>query len=227
MTMPPDDRVGSALTGIGPKLEGIAARALGLVLALCLAGLVGLLTFDAVAAALGAVTGGGMVRGHAVVRGALERAGWNDPGVSGDASIRLAGRPDCSPLGAETGRRISMSEGSAYPPVTRDLTEARRALAPEVEEAFRAFSQKVFADGALPAKTKQLIAVAVAHVTQCPYCIKDHAKAARRYGATPEEIMEAIWVAAEMRAGGAVAHATLALAELGVGKTTGDGPGPG
>ena len=52
MTMPPDDRVGSALTGIGPKLEGIAARALGLVLALCLAGLVGLLTFDAVAAAL-------------------------------------------------------------------------------------------------------------------------------------------------------------------------------
>ena len=63
-------------------------------------------------------------------------------------------------------------------------------------------------------RSKQLIAVAVAHVTQCPYCITGHTKAARRLGATPEEIMEAIWVAAEMRAGAAVAHATLALTEL-------------
>jgi AhpD family alkylhydroperoxidase len=109
-----------------------------------------------------------------------------------------------------------MSE-STYPPLTRGLVEARRALAPEAEDAFRAFSHKVFADGALPAKTKQLIAVAVAHVTQCPYCIKGHTKAARQQGATPEEVMEAIWVAAEMRAGAAWAHATLALAELGVG----------
>ena len=51
-------------------------------------------------------------------------------------------------------------------------------------------------------ETKQLIAVAVAHVTQCPYCIRGHTRAATRQGATPEEIMEAIWVAAEMRAGG-------------------------
>jgi AhpD family alkylhydroperoxidase len=72
----------------------------------------------------------------------------------------------------------------------------------------------VFRDEALPAKTKQLIAVAVAHVTQCPYCIKGHTKAARRHGATPEELMEAIWVAAEMRAGGAYAHSALALATL-------------
>jgi AhpD family alkylhydroperoxidase len=69
----------------------------------------------------------------------------------------------------------------------------------------------VFADGVVPAKTKQLIAVAVAHVTQCPYCIRGHTKAALRHGATPEEIMESIWVAAEMRAGGAVAHSALAL----------------
>ena len=57
---------------------------------------------------------------------------------------------------------------SIYPAITRNVAEARRALAPEADDAFRAFSQKVFADGALPAKTKQLIAVAVAHVTQCP-----------------------------------------------------------
>jgi AhpD family alkylhydroperoxidase len=63
----------------------------------------------------------------------------------------------------------------------------------------------------LPAKTKQLIAVATAHVTQCPYCIRGHTKAALRHGATSEELMEAIWVAAEMRAFGAYAHAALAV----------------
>jgi len=66
----------------------------------------------------------------------------------------------------------------------------------------------------LPAKTKQLIAVAVAHVTQCPYCIRGHTKAALRQGASKEELMEAIWVAAEMRAGGAFAHSILAIEEM-------------
>ena len=89
-----------------------------------------------------------------------------------------------------------------------------RSLAPDIEEAFQAFSRKVFADGALPSKTKQLIALAVAHVTQCPYCIQGHTKAALRHGATPEEMMEAIWVAAEMRAGGAYAHSAVSLSTL-------------
>ena len=71
----------------------------------------------------------------------------------------------------------------------------------------------MFADGALPAKTKQLIAVAAAQVTQCPYCIMGHTKLARRAGASDQEIMEAIWVAAEMRAGG-LAHSTVALHAL-------------
>jgi AhpD family alkylhydroperoxidase len=66
----------------------------------------------------------------------------------------------------------------------------------------------------LTGKAKQLIAIAVAHVTQCPYCIEGHTKAAVRQGATPEEIMEAIWVAAEMRAGAAFAHASLAIAAM-------------
>lgn len=106
-----------------------------------------------------------------------------------------------------------MTDGM-YPPTTRETAQKRRELAPEINAAFDAFSQRVFADGALPAKTKQLIAVAVAHVTQCPYCIRGHTKAARRAGATPQELMEAIWVAAEMRAGGAYAHSSLALAVL-------------
>jgi AhpD family alkylhydroperoxidase len=101
-----------------------------------------------------------------------------------------------------------------YPSPSRELSETRKRLAPEIHDAFQAFSQKVFADGALAGKTKQLIAVAVAHVTQCPYCIKGHTKAALRQGATREELMEAIWVAAEMRAGGAYAHSVLAIKEI-------------
>ncbi|MGH7091296.1 MAG: carboxymuconolactone decarboxylase family protein [Stellaceae bacterium] len=101
-----------------------------------------------------------------------------------------------------------------YPASTSEIARKRRELAPDIQAAFDAFSQKVFADGALPAKTKQLIAVAVAHVTQCPYCIRGHTKAALRRGATHQELMEAIWVAAEMRAGGAYAHSTVSLAAM-------------
>ena len=101
-----------------------------------------------------------------------------------------------------------------YPQPTREIAQKRRDLAPEVQAAFDAFGRKVFEDGALPAKVKQIVAVAVAHVTQCPYCIKGHTKAALRAGATPQELMEAVWVAAEMRAGGAYAHSALMLAAV-------------
>jgi AhpD family alkylhydroperoxidase len=103
---------------------------------------------------------------------------------------------------------------SVYPPATPEIAARRKELAPHTHEAFEAFSRAVFAEGALPETTKQLIAVAVAHTTQCPYCIQGHTRLARRKGATDEQIMEAIWVAAEMRAGGAYAHSTLALHEL-------------
>ncbi|MEO8187320.1 MAG: carboxymuconolactone decarboxylase family protein [Burkholderiaceae bacterium] len=98
-----------------------------------------------------------------------------------------------------------------FPSATAELAAQRRELAPEIHTAFKAFSTQVFADGALASKTKQLIAVAVAHVTQCPYCIRGHTAAALKAGATQNEVMEAIWVAAEMRAGGAYAHASLAI----------------
>ena len=102
-------------------------------------------------------------------------------------------------------------EHSMFPDPTKELAQKRRELAPEIYGAFRTFGQRVFADGALPTKTKQLIAVAVAHVTQCPYCIRGHADEALKAGATEQELMEAIWVAAEMRAGAAYAHSILAL----------------
>jgi AhpD family alkylhydroperoxidase len=101
-----------------------------------------------------------------------------------------------------------------YPSPDAELSRKRRELAPETAAAFAAFSKQVFADGALPARTKQIIAVAVAHVTQCPYCIRGHTRGALRAGASEAEIMEAVWVAAEMRAGGAYAHSAIALDEM-------------
>lgn len=106
-----------------------------------------------------------------------------------------------------------MSE-SMYHPTTPEIARRRKELAPDVHDAFTAFSRAVFADGALPEQTKQLIAVAVAHTTQCPWCIKGHTRLARRSGASDEQIMEAVWVASEMRAGAAYAHSTLALETL-------------
>ncbi len=98
-----------------------------------------------------------------------------------------------------------------YTPSTTEISKKKAELAPKQMEAWRNFSKTVFKEGVLDEKTKQLIAVAVAHVTQCPYCIRAHTPLAMSKGATKQEIMEAIWVAAEMRAGGAYAHATIAI----------------
>ena len=84
-------------------------------------------------------------------------------------------------------------------------------LAPEVMKAFWAFDKAAVAEGAIPVKYKELIAVAVALTTQCPYCIDIHNSNARKAGATDVELTEAAMVAAALRAGGAVTHATHAL----------------
>src|SRR5271170_2978182 len=81
-------------------------------------------------------------------------------------------------------------------------------LAPEVMKAFWAFDKAAVADGAIPVKYKELIAVAVALTTQCPYCIDIHSGNARKAGATDAELAETAMVAAALRAGGAVTHAT-------------------
>ena len=84
-------------------------------------------------------------------------------------------------------------------------------LAPEVMKAFWAFDKAAVAEGAIPVKYKELIAVAVALTTQCPYCIGIHSGNARKAGATDAELTEAGMVAAALRAGAAVTHATHAL----------------
>ena len=66
-------------------------------------------------------------------------------------------------------------------------------------------------DGHIPRKYRELIALAVAHTTQCPYCIEVHSKSAKRAGASREEVVEAVMLAAALRAGAAATHGTLAL----------------
>ena len=94
-----------------------------------------------------------------------------------------------------------------------NLTKLKKmeSLAPEVMKAFWAFDKAAVAEGAIPVKYKELIAVAVALTTQCPYCIDIHSGNARKAGTTDAEMVEAAMIAASLRAGGAVTHATHAL----------------
>jgi AhpD family alkylhydroperoxidase len=97
-----------------------------------------------------------------------------------------------------------------------DLKRLRtlRELKPDVFNAFVEFDRKAFEDGALSVKTKELIAVATAHVTQCAYCIDVHTKRAKQAAATDTEIAEAIFVAMALRAGGSWAHSAIAMQAL-------------
>lgn len=92
--------------------------------------------------------------------------------------------------------------------------QALSELAPDTIAAFGAFEQAVFAPGHLSPKIKELIAVAVTHVTQCDACITLHVKNARRLGATEGEVAEALWVAAELRAGAAIGQFATTLQAL-------------
>ena len=79
--------------------------------------------------------------------------------------------------------------------------------APDAMKAFWAFDKAAFTAGALDVRQKQLMAVAVALTTQCPYCIEVHVKAARDAGATDQMLAEVATIAAAMRAGAAITHA--------------------
>ena len=91
-----------------------------------------------------------------------------------------------------------------YTDVINDLKEPTRSLAQAIPDTWSAFAQlhkDAVADGALPARVKELMALAIAVVKQCDGCIAYHAKAAARRGATPEEVAEALGVALLMDGG--------------------------
>src|SRR3954462_9720048 len=95
----------------------------------------------------------------------------------------------------------------------KNITKLKKLgeLAPEAFKGFVAFDKAAFEGGAIPLKYKELMAVAVALTTQCPYCIEIHSKKARKAGATEQELAETTLVAAALRAGGAVTHGTHTL----------------
>jgi AhpD family alkylhydroperoxidase len=86
-----------------------------------------------------------------------------------------------------------------------------RELVPEVYRSFLEFDQKAFKDGAIPGKTKELMALAIAQITQCPWCIQAHTRKAAVAGASDAEIAETTFVAMAMAAGAAWSHGGLAL----------------
>ena len=87
-----------------------------------------------------------------------------------------------------------------------------KTLAPAEFKGFVEFDKTVGrADGAIPPKYRELMALAVACTTQCPYCLDVHTRAAKKAGATREEVAEASMIAAALRAGAAVTHGALAM----------------
>lgn len=85
------------------------------------------------------------------------------------------------------------------------------ANAPDGMKAFVAFDKAAMAAGAIPVKYKELMALAVALTTQCPYCIEIHSNQARTAGATDQEIAEVVIIAAALRAGATITHGTHAI----------------
>ena len=93
----------------------------------------------------------------------------------------------------------------------RTVLKRMRELVPEAYRAFLDFDGKAFADGALPTKTKELVAIGIAHITQCPWCIDAHVKKAEKAGATEQQLAEVIFVAMAMASGAAWSHGGLML----------------
>ena len=102
-------------------------------------------------------------------------------------------------------------------PATAYQEPSDLALVPELAglasveaKAFLAFNAAAErADGAIPAKYRELIAVGVALTTQCAYCLDVHTRRALAAGASREELAETTFVAAALRAGAALGHGLL------------------
>ena len=98
-----------------------------------------------------------------------------------------------------------------HDPADMKLLKEMKKLAPADFDAWVGLDKIVGRDGAIPRKYRELLAIAVACTTQCPYCLEAHAKGAKAAGASREEIVEASLIAAALRAGGAATHGLMAL----------------
>lgn len=99
-----------------------------------------------------------------------------------------------------------------HDPSDLKLLRELRTLAPDEFKGFVALDSIVGKDGgAIPRKYRELMAIAIACTTQCPYCLDVHTKNAKKAGATREEVAEAAFISAALRAGASATHGTLAL----------------
>jgi alkylhydroperoxidase/carboxymuconolactone decarboxylase family protein len=81
---------------------------------------------------------------------------------------------------------------------------------PELYDYFMNYYQGVMTEGSLTVREKALIALAVAHAVQCPYCIDAYTRASLEAGSNMEEMTEAVHVAAAIRGGATLVHAVQA-----------------
>jgi AhpD family alkylhydroperoxidase len=95
-----------------------------------------------------------------------------------------------------------------YDPANLKRLSTLKSHAPAAMAAFEALDSAALADGAIPRKYKELMALAVALTTQCPYCLEVHREAAKRAGATEAELSETVFIAVALRAGAALTHGT-------------------
>lgn len=96
----------------------------------------------------------------------------------------------------------------------KDITQETglfKKINPDLYGAWMSFHDSVFADGALSKKEKELIAVAGAHITRCPYCTRARVTVSKKHGATDEEIVEAIYVAMRFAMGAPFAYSSIAM----------------
>ncbi|GAB3220641.1 carboxymuconolactone decarboxylase family protein [Algoriphagus aestuariicola] len=87
-------------------------------------------------------------------------------------------------------------------------------LQKSMADKFFAYYSEVFAEGALTAREKSLIALAVAHALQCPYCIDAYTTDTLEKGCDEEQMMEAVHVAAAIRGGASLVHSTQMMSKI-------------
>lgn len=98
-----------------------------------------------------------------------------------------------------------MSE-TYYKPEDLKKFEEISDFGPELAEKFFNYYSSVFEEGALSAREKALIALAVSHTVQCPYCIDAYTTESLEKGASEEQMMEAVHVASAIRGGSSLVH---------------------
>ncbi|WP_404332190.1 carboxymuconolactone decarboxylase family protein [Mesobacillus maritimus] len=104
-----------------------------------------------------------------------------------------------------------MNNGCLYQKSNFNRLSEFNDLVPDAFKAFINFDQQALKSGKLSGKLKELIAVAIAHTTGCPYCIDLHVNQAKRLGMSKEELGEVVMVATALKAGSALAHGVNAL----------------